>query len=101
LRGWELHRKTNRVNPSGPLGVLRDSHQPKSIYNPYPGTYVAEVQISLLVGLPTTGAGSVPKICCLSVESIPQMGGVPCLASVGEDAPGLSGREDLPNTAGT
>jgi hypothetical protein len=49
--------------------------------------YVAYEKLGLQVGLPKTGAGSVPEsVACLHVDPISQ-NGPPCQASVGEDAP--------------
>ena len=63
----------------------RQNHIPKSIHglDRGRGTYVADVQLSLHVGPPTTGAG-------LSLNLLPVCGicsptGLPCLASGGED----------------
>jgi hypothetical protein len=47
-----------------------------------PHTYIADVQLSLRVGSPTTGVGAIPK----AVESVP-LTQLPCVAGVGEDVP--------------
>jgi hypothetical protein len=49
-----------------------------------PYTFVADVQLGLHVASLTTGAGAVFE-CCLTLDSFP-LAGLPCLASVGEDA---------------
>lgn len=49
-----------------------------------PSTYVANVQLSLHVSPPTTGAGAVPKVVACLWNPFPI--GLTCLVSDGEDA---------------
>ena len=63
------------------------SHQPKNIqgWAVAPSTYVADVQLRLHVGLPTTGAGLLLNL--LPYSRIHSSLGWPCFVSVGEDVP--------------
>ena len=77
-----------------PGSSQRLSHQPKSTHGldqRPPSTYVADVQLSLHVGPPTTGAWAVFNAVACLWNTFP-LTGLPGLASV---------REDWPNPAET
>ena len=56
---------------------------------PHPHSYVADIQLGLLVGPEGNWSGCYPKSCCLYVGYV-LLAGLPCLASMGEEAPGLT-----------
>ena len=68
------------------MEAQRLKHQPKSM----PGldlglcTYIADVQLHLLVSPLTIGAGGYLRLCHLPLYLFP-LAGLPCLVSVGEN----------------